>query len=145
MPEVLLKQNLPEAVRSYCNNIQDSNFLQIDYQYYGSFDGLTEHIKLNVYRMIQELLKNIIQHAHATHALVQLQANENMSEGIPMGLAITVEDNGVGFNVNEPKKGIGLHNLQTRVSSLDGYLTIRSIPKKGTSVFIELPTPEPSR
>jgi two-component system, NarL family, sensor kinase len=130
MPEVLLKQNLPEAVRTYCSNVEEGGALQIDFQSFGSFDDLTEKLKLNVYRIVQELLKNITQHAQAQHAFVQLLKNEN-------NLTISIEDDGIGFNTSELRSGIGLHNLQTRVNSLDGNVTIESSPGKGTSVIIE--------
>ncbi len=130
MPEVLLKQNLPEAVRSFCNYVQEGGSLQIDFQCYGEFDNLTQDVKLNVYRIIQELLKNITQHSGANQALVQLLINEEL-------LTITVEDNGTGFNKGEIINGIGLLNIQTRVSSLDGNYTLESEKGKGTSVYIE--------
>ncbi len=130
MPEVLLKQSLPDAVNTHCNFIRESGKLQIDFQCHGSFDNLTDNFKLNVYRIVQELLNNITHHAKATHAFVQLLINENI-------LIITVEDDGIGFNKGEMKSGLGLHNLQTRVSSLDGHFTIDSEPGKGTSVIIQ--------
>jgi len=132
MPEVLLKQALPEAVRAYCNSLQEGSPLQIDFQSYGSFEAIPEDFKLNVYRIIQELLKNITQHAQATTAFVQLMMHENT-------LTITVEDNGVGFDTGATKEGLGLRNLQTRVSSLDGHCTIESETGRGTSVYIEVP------
>ncbi len=138
MPEALLKQSLPEAVQSYCNIVQDATRLQIDFQSYGSFDELPENFKLNIYRIIQELLKNITQHAHASHAIVQLMNNKNT-------LGITVEDDGTGYDVDKPRNGIGLHNMQTRVSSLDGFMTTKSEPSTGTSVYIELPLPTSSK
>ena len=130
MPDVLLKQNLQDAVQHYVDTVQEGSDLHIDYQSYGSFDDLNEEFKLNIYRIIQELLKNITRHACATYALVQLIRTENM-------LTVTVEDNGVGFNKDEVKNGIGLHNLQTRVSSLDGHFTLESEAGRGTTVFIE--------
>ena len=130
MPEVLLKQSLPEAIRTYCNFIQKSKTLQIDFQSFGSFDNITQKNKLNIYRIVQEMLKNITEHANATHALLQLQVNEQL-------LTITVEDNGAGFNTGDIKKGIGLHNLQTRVDSVSGHFTIESAADKGTSIYIE--------
>jgi signal transduction histidine kinase/Tfp pilus assembly protein PilF len=132
MPEVLLKQTLPEALRVYCNTVQDGKKVKIDFQSYGDFDSLSQGFKLNIYRIVQELLKNITQHANATNALVQVLMHEQM-------LTITVEDNGIGFNAGgaRKEKGIGLHNLQTRVSSLGGQFTLSSEPEKGTSVYIE--------
>ena len=130
MPEVLLKQDLADALRSYCSSVEKTGTLDIDLQCYGSSAGLTQELKLNIYRIVQELLKNIMAHAHADYALVQLVINDAV-------LTITIEDNGTGFDTNSVKNGIGLHNLQTRVSSLDGHFTLESAPGKGTSVFIE--------
>ncbi len=133
MPEVLLKQPLPDAIRTYCNFVQQGNAVQINFQTFGSFDNIAQSSKLNIYRIVQELLKNIIKHSQASSALVQLLMNEHL-------LTVTVEDNGIGFNTGELKKGMGLHNLQTRVSSMQGQLTIESGAEKGTSVYIEFDT-----
>ncbi len=130
MPEVLLKQSLSEAVRSFCNYVQEGGALQIDFQCYGEFEHLNQNVKLNVYRIIQELLKNITRHAQATHALVQLLINNQL-------LTITVEDNGIGFDTTAKKNGIGLLNIQTRVNSLGGHFAIESEHENGTSVYIE--------
>lgn len=137
MPEVLLKQSLPEAVRIYSNNVQEAGSLKIDFQSYGLFDSLSQGYKLNIYRIIQELIKNVTVHAHADHVLVQLLQNENK-------LMVSVEDNGSGFDVHEVKGGMGLNNIRTRVSSLDGLFTLESKPGKGTTVIIEFETPDPN-
>ncbi len=130
MPEVLQKQNLAEAVRSFCSYMQERDGLKIDFQSYGKFDELPGNMKLHLYRIVQELLKNIKQHAVAHSALVQLMLNEQT-------LAITVEDNGKGFDTETVKKGIGLHNVQTRVQNLGGHCTIESAEGRGTTVYIE--------
>jgi signal transduction histidine kinase len=132
MPEVLLKQPLQEALRSYCNYMEKKGALKINFHSQGIFDQIPEDMKLNVYRIVQELLKNVSVHAHATSVLVQLNMHEQM-------LTITVEDNGTGFNVQEVKNGMGLDNLQARVLSLDGHYSIASEPGKGTSVYVEIP------
>ena len=133
MPEVLLKQPLPDAIRTYCSVVQQSNSIQINFQTLGSFDGIAQSSKLNIYRIVQELLKNVIKHSQATSALVQLLMNEHL-------LTVTVEDNGIGFDTSELKKGMGLHNIQARVSSMQGHFTVESTAGKGTSVYIEFDT-----
>lgn len=135
MPDILMKQTLPEAVLAFCNSVQEAGVRKIDFQCYGWFDDLTQGHKLNLYRVIQELIKNVMAHADASHILVQLLRNEKK-------LMVSVEDNGKGFAVNEVKGGIGLHNIRTRVNSLDGHLIIESRPGKGTTVIIELELPE---
>ncbi len=131
MPDVLLKQSLPEAVRLFCNNVQEEGTLKIDFQAYGPFDELTQEYKLNLYRIIQELVKNAIIHSGADRVIVQFLQNENK-------LMVSVEDNGIGFSVNETKGGLGLSNIHTRVRSMDGHFTLESEPGKGTTAIIEL-------
>jgi len=130
MPGLLQKQNLADAVRSFCNYLQEKDGLKIDFQSYGRFDALPGDMKLNLYRVVQELLKNIKEHAAAQNALVQLMLNEHT-------LAITVEDNGKGFDTETVKNGIGLHNVKTRVQNLGGLCTIESEQGRGTTVYIE--------
>ena len=130
MPEVLMKQSLPDAVDAFCHDMQDKGLFQVDFQCYGSFNQISKELKLGVYRIIQELLKNVSQHAIASHALVELQMHEQT-------MAITVEDNGKGFSIADVTMGMGLRNIQTRVSSLSGTYTLQSEPGKGTSFYIE--------
>ncbi|MCW3122687.1 MAG: signal transduction histidine kinase [Flavipsychrobacter sp.] len=131
MPEVLLKQSLPEAIRIFCNNVQEDGNLQIDFQSYGTFEHLTQNYKLNMYRITQELIKNVTIHAHASKVLVQLLQDDRK-------VMVSVEDNGKGFNMKDIKGGMGLHNIRTRVSSMDGHFTLESQPGKGTTVIVEL-------
>jgi signal transduction histidine kinase len=130
MPEVLVRQSLTDAIRSYCDLVQVKGGLAIAFQSYGSFEDFTQDYKLNIYRIVQELVKNIIQHAGATHAFVQLIRNEHR-------LIVSIEDDGKGFDKEEIKEGQGLYNAQTRVEGFDGHFILESRPGKGTSVIIE--------
>ena len=87
-----------------------------------------------VYRIIQDLKNNIIAHAQATNIDIQLIEH-------PDKIIITVEDNGVGFDVSEAlnKKGIGLRNIKAKTAELNGDIEINSAIGSGTSVMIELP------
>ncbi len=129
-PEILLKQDLTVAIEAYCNNIQKGENIKINFQSYGNFDNLSKEFKLNVYRIVQELIKNILQHAEATQCMIQLLIHEHF-------LTITAEDNGKGFDTDNTKDGIGLHNLKTRVLSFNGKYTVKSEIGKGTTIYIE--------
>lgn len=95
---------------------------------WGSFDYET---KMNLYRIIQESIQNIIKHARATRAIISiLESTSNYH--------IKIQDNGIGFKVSEIKKGIGLKNIQFRVNQMNGILTINSIVKKGTVLEVIL-------
>ncbi len=130
MPEVLVKQDLAEAVRAYSSNVEKGNDLKIDFQAFGNFEQLPEKFKLNLYRIVQELLKNIVLHSSAHQVLVQLVKNEDT-------LTLIVEDDGKGFDTTKVRNGLGLHNIETRIGSMEGYFSLTSDPGKGTTVFIE--------
>jgi signal transduction histidine kinase len=85
-----------------------------------------------IYRIIQELLNNIMKHATATEAIVQLIKEEDR-------FSIIVEDNGKGFDIANIKdnKGAGFTSIQSRVDYLKGQLDIHSEIGMGTLVNIE--------
>jgi signal transduction histidine kinase len=130
LPETLLRYGLDEALRGYCKSITDSKLLQVDYQSQGMDARLEQSVELSIYRIVQELINNIVKHAGASEAFVQVQRNGD-------SLAITVEDDGKGFAPTR-KEGIGLSNISSRISYLNGTMDIKSGQQKGTSVFIEI-------
>ncbi|MBR9846658.1 MAG: tetratricopeptide repeat protein [Algicola sp.] len=113
------------------SKIGDFSFtLRIDDNF--SWEHMSDFVKVNLYRIIQESLQNIIRHAKATHVNIQFW-NENDQ------IKLIIEDDGIGFNNKKVKKGIGLKNIQSRVHKLHGQLHVKSIPDKGTKISIELP------
>ena len=50
-----------------------------------------------------------------------------------------VKDDGVGFNIKEKRKGIGLKNMNSRVSKIDGNIKIDSLKNQGTTIFVTCP------
>ena len=134
MPEALAKFGLDTALRDFCNSIDQSGDIRLTYQ---SFDideaSIPKTTASAVYRIVQELVNNIIRHAEATTALVQLVRNKG-------SLSITVEDNGKGFDkdILQKSSGIGYLNLQNRIAYLNGTIDIQTAEGKGTSVNIEL-------
>ena len=90
-----------------------------------------ENIKeIQIFRIIQELLTNIVKHANASEATIQLAGHGDT-------LSITVEDNGRGFTNNNA--GIGLTNIAKRVTEIKGSYEIDSVLGQGTSVIINVP------
>ena len=133
MPEILTKFGLDEALKEYCNNINATNLLAVKYQPVGMDIRIEKSAEIIIYRIIQELLNNILKHAAATEVIVQLVREEGR-------LSVIVEDNGKGFDTSLIKnnKGAGLTSIQSRVDYLKGGLDIHSSPGKGTLVNIEL-------
>jgi two-component system NarL family sensor kinase len=130
MPEALIKYGLKEALENYCENLNLSGKLKVQLQTYGMETRLDQNTEIIVYRIVQELLNNIIKHAEAKNVLIQL-----VHEGERFNL--TVEDDGKGFDINETKNGAGLANIKARAEYLDGNVDIVSKKGEGTSVNVE--------
>ncbi|HTN36036.1 MAG TPA: sensor histidine kinase [Arachidicoccus sp.] len=131
MPEALIKFGLKETLENYCENINISSPLNIRLQCFGMENRMEQNTEIVVYRIVQELLSNIIKHAHALHVLIQLLRKGDR-------FSLTVEDDGQGFeSAAVDKKGAGLSNVQARAQYLNGTVDIHSAPGQGTSVTIE--------
>ncbi len=89
-------------------------------------------LKINIYRIVQESLQNIVKYANASFVKLEL-THEN---GI---IYLGVEDDGKGFNVKKSREGIGLKNIRSRVKRLKGSLEIKSVLGKGTAIQIAIP------
>jgi len=133
MPEVLMKLGLVEALQDFCNNINSGKLLKITLQTYGMEGRLGHSTEIMLYRIIQELINNIIKHARATEALVQINREKNR-------LSVVIEDNGRGFDTREAeeKRSMGMETVKSRVDYLNGRLTIDSRKDSGTTVMIDL-------
>lgn len=132
MPEMLAKFGLDEALKEYCNTINATKLITVKYQSLGMETRLEKSTEIIVYRIIQELLNNILKHAAATQTFVQLVREESR-------LNVVVEDNGKGFDASLPEsnKGAGWANIHSRVEYLKGRLDLHSEKGKGTLVNIE--------
>jgi two-component system, NarL family, sensor kinase len=120
MPEALVKFGLDAALKDYCGDINDSGALQINYKGIGiEKDQIDQSKAIAIYRIIQELTNNIIKHAKAKSAIVQVINTDNK-------LNITIEDDGVGFDkaILNNIKGIGWANIYNRVEFLKGTIEV---------------------
>ncbi|NLR63439.1 tetratricopeptide repeat protein [Chitinophaga varians] len=95
-------------------------------------DRLGTSLKVEIYKIIQELITNAQKHSQATKVEVQLTQLDGM-------LKLLFEDNGRGFSPETVKYGIGFQNIRDRLKLFDGVFTIDSFPSKGTVIDIEIP------
>jgi len=134
MPEALVKFGLDTALKDFCNDINQNGIVKIDYQ---SIDmesaGIDQTTAINIYRIVQELVNNILKHASAKSVFLQV-TNTNGQ------LSVTVEDDGKGFDTSilTLEKGMGWNNIQSRIKFLNGKIDVQSDPGKGTSIHFEL-------
>lgn len=133
MPGALTKLGLSTALKQFVNKINALGVLQIELQIIGVKERLSEKIETMLYRVVQEILSNIIRHAEATKVSIELVKHENE-------LVLVVEDNGKGFDGKAPENnGIGIKNIATRVEYLNGSVNFDSAIGRGTSVIVEIP------
>jgi signal transduction histidine kinase len=132
MPDVLIKLGLLQAVQEFCNSISASRQLQVTMLDYGMEQRLSASTEVMLYRIIQELLNNIIKHARATEAIIQFNKLGDR-------LTVTVEDNGAGFDLEPSDGGVhaGLSSVKSRVNYLNGQLSIDSEKGIGTTILME--------
>ncbi len=135
MPESLVKFGLDTALKDFCNDVNQSGAVKINYQSFGSKGVIIDqNIAITIYRVVQELVNNILKYAAATQAIVQMTVETGK-------ISVTVEDDGKGFDAHllETTKGIGWSNIRSRIDYLKGKIDLRSQTGEGTSVHLEIP------
>ncbi|RVU90770.1 hypothetical protein EH230_07600 [Flavobacterium columnare] len=123
----LIIQNLFE---DYCNAINIEYILEIDTNIV--WEAIETSVKIDIYRILQECLQNTYKYSHAT--LVILSIKKVLDR-----LIIDIEDNGVGFDINKVKEGIGIKNINSRAKSMNGEVKFYSTINKGTHINLSLP------
>ena len=135
LPNALIKRGLARAVREFLDKIQQPGRLRIRLETLGLDTPRLEPIVENaLYRVIQEVVQNIVKHSQATEMNLQLIRHADE-------LTLLVEDNGVGFDPAAlgPDAGIGLRNIASRVEYLGGVLELDSRPGHGTTITATVP------
>jgi NarL family two-component system sensor histidine kinase LiaS len=95
-------------------------------------DRIGDALKVEIYKIIQELITNAQKHSQASKVEIQLTQLDGM-------LKLLFEDNGQGFSLETVKYGIGFQNIRERLKLFGGVLTIDAFPSKGTVIDIEIP------
>jgi two-component system NarL family sensor kinase len=134
MPNALLKSGLVAAVREFINKLSTIEKLKIDLEITGLSERLEPSTETVLFRVLQEIVSNIIKHAQANKITIQIMKHENE-------LTVMIEDNGAGFDTSKINEftGIGLKNITSRIDFLKGTVNFDSNIGKGTTVIIEVP------
>lgn len=133
MPVALQQYGFRQAVEQLVADINAADRLPVELVLVG-FDTrrFNDLFYSTCYRMVQELLQNVLKHSGAAHALLQLVEH-------PDSVSLLVEDDGRGLPPETEREGQGLRLLSSRVAVLQGSLHLESSPGGGTTVLIDLP------
>ena len=125
---------LVQAVRSECAIFTKRTGIALSFASGDLPNAIPNDIALCLYRAIQEGLRNIARHANTNEARIAL-------DGVDNGVALLIQDSGIGFDVRELKgrSGIGLTGMRERVRFVGGTMSLRSKPGEGTEIQISIP------
>ena len=138
MPSTLEKFGLAQAVKEMCERFQSTAALPITYIEEGELNAISKKRELMIFRIIQELINNALKHSHASQINVNFFGEEK-------NLTIIVEDNGIGFNVEEHKndkrsgKGLGLYNIENRTRLVNADVEFNSATNRGSRIVLTIP------
>ena len=131
-PGILEEFGYVTAVEGLVNKINEAKIIKVALVTFGIKQRFEKDYELALYRITQELVNNVLKHAEAKNASLQIGYRDEK-------IILMIEDDGKGFDVTTHKEGYGLNNLDARTKLLQGTMSIDSLPGNGTSVLIEVP------
>ncbi len=131
LPEEFEKQGLGPALQYFVRKINQNKAVQFELKIDDNLGRLDKKTEFELYSICLELANNILKHAHATQACIDLKRSQNE-------VKLTITDNGRGFFENN-SDGKGIQNVKARVESLNGKWNIQTSEKGGVSTEIVVP------
>ncbi|HYC84632.1 MAG TPA: sensor histidine kinase [Chryseosolibacter sp.] len=132
MPAALTEIGLDAALRDLFFKINQSRLLNVELAGSGLQERLSPSVEIAVYRVVQEVVNNMIKHSKADRIQVFLERNGST-------LRLSISDNGIGFEKEliAKSKGIGWKNILSRISMLNGHIEVDTQPGSGTNINIQ--------
>jgi PAS domain S-box-containing protein len=124
---------LSKAIEGLLDDVNAVNDFDVDYRCDSFYEkDIPYEFKLNIFRIVQEQMNNIIKYSKADEVSIVLARTEEQ-------LLLTIADNGIGFDLNMPRKGVGMHNISSRTDVYNGSLEINTSPGNGCRIHIKFP------
>jgi signal transduction histidine kinase len=133
--EEIVSRGLKSAIEFELEWLKRSDKFKIEFEHSIAPYNIDSAKETILFRLFQEIINNIIQHAKATEININLATTTE-------SLRLKISDNGIGFNVDEilnRKAGMGLHNIIKRSAMIDGTASIISAPSEGATITINVP------
>jgi two-component system, sporulation sensor kinase E len=124
--------SLRDLIQPLVDHLNDNSSIKARLDFHVAGRQIDADLKLNVYRIVQEQLNNILKHAIASQVYILLAIGEGY-------LRLSIVDDGKGFDTTRKRKGIGLTNIANRVESFNGDLSIDSSVGEGCRLSIRIP------
>jgi len=130
----IIQKGLLKAIETEVDRLNKTGQFAASFLVQGNIPFIENDTSVILFRMVQEVLNNMVKHSNAKHINVTAGINENL-------FILALSDDGIGFNVNEEvnSDGAGLRNLYNRASFIKAQLSIKSNIGKGTNISIALP------
>jgi len=138
LPPTLENFGLKEAIKELCESYQKTESVDLVYHLSElATRPVDKMVDLNLFRILQELIKNSITHGEAKQIIINLRLSSN-------DITIEYSDNGKGFDLNDPlhQNGLGMQNIESRLRMIKGKYDIESEIGKGVKIKIEAPQPD---
>jgi signal transduction histidine kinase len=124
--------DLQDLVKTLLDNLKENSKTEVIFVYHLPNGLIDDELKLNIYRILQEQINNILKHAAAKNVSVAIEAEDKI-------INIWVVDDGKGFDPDKKRKGIGISNMFNRVESFNGEVKIETSPGNGCKTRIKIP------
>lgn len=131
LPPELTNEGLAKAIHHTIERLQSASEIKFTYITFGKQVRMVEERELNIYRIVSEILNNILKHSKATSAIIQIVFYDE-------NLHISIEDNGIGIKTDPNTWGIGLKNIHSRAEFSKAKILIDS-NEKGTTIILDVP------
>ena len=129
----LQKDTLLESVKAFIEDIKTIHKINILFGiHHFNEDLISDYKKINIYRILQEQFRNIIEHSRAKTVVMTLETDDRHVE-------LIIDDDGIGFEPDHQVDGIGLINIRERTRNLHGQCEIITSPGKGCRLHISIP------
>lgn len=133
---MLMTLGLVPALQDMATTIEVSQALQVSVIHHGMNERLPSQMEIHLFKIVQELMSNILKHAEAKHVSINLVRSGDQ-------FSIMVEDDGVGFDLDDPmnREGMGMVTMRARAKEVEGTISVDSQPDHGTTTTLEMAWP----
>lgn len=134
LPPTLEDFGLVEAIKELCENFEKSGAVKVDFDLYENQRPIPDKmVELNIYRVLQELIKNSIKHGEASNINIRMSLGQEK-------VRLEYQDNGKGFDmksIKTSKKGLGMKSIESRMQMINANLNVQSRVGEGVVVNID--------